>query len=104
MALTPAVDRASVALVTTSTLYGSAACAFGRAAAVAGRTRARLKRARPRLLLLINFTPPYVDPNAFVPLHGRTHSRKRILYGRAARVKLISVKNRPKFVGARQKT
>ncbi len=53
IALTPAVVNASEVLVTTSTLYGSAAAAFGRAEAVAGSTRARLNAAKPKALPLM---------------------------------------------------
>ena len=57
MAAMPAVLTRVLVLVTTSTLYGSAACGLGAAAdAVAGRTRARLARARPRLLLPIKYS------------------------------------------------
>ena len=53
IASTPAADRLSVVLVTTSTLYGSAGAAFGCAAAVAGTTRARLNSAAPNPLLFM---------------------------------------------------
>src|SRR6478736_5601962 len=70
IAVIPAALWASLVLVTTRTLYGSAGAALGALAeAVAGRTRARLNRARPTFLLPINCSSLIFDPSGSTPLH-----------------------------------
>src|SRR4249919_2669567 len=64
MAAIPAAVSASVVLVTTSTLYGSAAAALIFADALAGTTRPRLNRARPSVLLHIQTLLEMCDPRA----------------------------------------
>src|SRR6476620_3659920 len=64
MAAIPAAVSASVVLVTTSTLYGSAAAALIFADALAGTTRPRLNRARPSVLLHMQTLLEMCDPRA----------------------------------------
>src|SRR3954447_21411798 len=83
IALIPAVLVASLVLVTTRTLYGSAGAALGALAdAVAGRTRARLNRARPTFLLPINCSSLIFDPSGSTPLH-KAEDRFRLPSSRA---------------------